>query len=131
MTICPIALVVGCEKCPAFAFCPLTNLLGDQQVEGEIDSPSEVREESKQYVLARECNQCEITPDKPPVLSYLVELGEDNETKEMKTFNSIKGAEEYIEDELGEDLEDIIIMPLEEADPDEEHDHDSNLNWGV
>ena len=33
MTICPIALVVGCKKCPAFAFCPLTNLLGDQQLE--------------------------------------------------------------------------------------------------
>ena len=77
-----------------------------------------------QYVLARECNQCEITPDKPPVLSYLVELGEDNETKGMATFNSIKSAEEYIEDELGEDLEDIIIMPLEEADPEGYHDHE-------
>ena len=84
-------------------------------------------DQEMKYVLARECNQCEITPDMPPVLTYLVELGEDNETKRMKTFNSIKGAEDYIEDELGEDLEDIIIMPLEEADPDEEHDHDSNL----
>ena len=69
MTICPIALVVGCKKCLALAFCPLTNLLGDQQVESEIDSPSEILEESKQYVLARECNECKITPDKPPVLS--------------------------------------------------------------
>ena len=33
MTICPIALVVGCEKCPAFSFCPLTTVLGDQQEE--------------------------------------------------------------------------------------------------
>ena len=129
MTICPIALVVGCKKCPAFAFCPLTNLLGDQQVEGEIDSLSEVREESKQYVLARECNECEITPDKPPVLTYLVELGEDDETKGVATFNSRKEASEYIEDVLGEDLEDIIIMPLEEADLEEEHDHGNNLNF--
>ena len=28
MTICPIALAVGCEKCPAFNFCPLTTVLG-------------------------------------------------------------------------------------------------------
>ena len=33
MTICPIALAVGCEKCPAFKFCPLTTVLGDQQEE--------------------------------------------------------------------------------------------------
>jgi len=33
MTICPIALAVGCEKCPAFIFCPLTTVLGDQQEE--------------------------------------------------------------------------------------------------
>ena len=33
MTICPIALYVGCKKCPAFLLlCPLSNLLGDQKV---------------------------------------------------------------------------------------------------
>ena len=32
MTICPIALAVGCKKCPAFKFCPLTTVLGDQAV---------------------------------------------------------------------------------------------------
>ena len=32
MTICPIALAVGCKKCPAFKFCPLTTVLGDQVV---------------------------------------------------------------------------------------------------
>jgi len=37
MTICPIAIAVGCEKCPAFKFCPLTTVLGDQQEEDEID----------------------------------------------------------------------------------------------
>jgi len=35
MTICPIALAVGCEKCPAFKFCPLTTVLGDQEKEEE------------------------------------------------------------------------------------------------
>lgn len=33
MTICPIALYVGCKKCPTFLLlCPLSNLLGDQKV---------------------------------------------------------------------------------------------------
>jgi hypothetical protein len=31
MTICPIALLVGCKKCPAFSFCPLITVLGDQE----------------------------------------------------------------------------------------------------
>ena len=38
MRICPIALAVGCEKCPAFLFCPLTTVLGDQQEEKKVDS---------------------------------------------------------------------------------------------
>lgn len=29
MTLCPIALVVGCKKCPAFAVCPLKEVIGD------------------------------------------------------------------------------------------------------
>jgi hypothetical protein len=28
MTLCPIALAVGCQKCPAFRICPLTTVLG-------------------------------------------------------------------------------------------------------
>jgi len=30
MTLCPIAVVVGCQKCPAFKVCPLKTVLGDQ-----------------------------------------------------------------------------------------------------
>jgi hypothetical protein len=30
MTVCPIAIVAGCEKCPAFKVCPLKSILGDQ-----------------------------------------------------------------------------------------------------
>jgi len=30
MTLCPIAIVTGCAKCPAFKVCPLKNVLGDQ-----------------------------------------------------------------------------------------------------
>lgn len=30
MTVCPIAIAVGCKKCPAFSVCPLKSVLGDQ-----------------------------------------------------------------------------------------------------
>lgn len=30
MTLCPIAVVAGCRKCPAFSVCPLKGVLGDQ-----------------------------------------------------------------------------------------------------
>jgi len=39
MTVCPIAIVVGCQKCPAFKICPLKGVLGDKPpapVEAEI-----------------------------------------------------------------------------------------------
>lgn len=29
MTICPIAIVAGCKKCPAFKICPLKGVFGD------------------------------------------------------------------------------------------------------
>ena len=30
MTLCPIAIAVGCKKCPAFGVCPLKSVIGDQ-----------------------------------------------------------------------------------------------------
>jgi len=30
MTLCPIAIAVGCKKCPLFAVCPLKTVIGDQ-----------------------------------------------------------------------------------------------------
>jgi len=30
MTLCPIAIVAGCRKCPAFTVCPLKGVIGDQ-----------------------------------------------------------------------------------------------------
>ena len=30
MTVCPIAIAVGCKKCPVFSVCPLKTTLGDQ-----------------------------------------------------------------------------------------------------
>jgi hypothetical protein len=33
MTLCPIALAVGCKKCPAFGICPLKTVIGDYKPE--------------------------------------------------------------------------------------------------
>ncbi len=30
MTLCPLALTVGCKKCPIFSVCPLKGVIGDQ-----------------------------------------------------------------------------------------------------
>ena len=42
MTVCPIAIVAGCQKCPAFGFCPLKTVLGDQSSDtsSEKDKPT-------------------------------------------------------------------------------------------
>ena len=29
MTLCPIALVIGCNKCPALTICPVKSVIGD------------------------------------------------------------------------------------------------------
>lgn len=31
MTLCPVALAVGCKKCPVFSVCPLKGVIGDQK----------------------------------------------------------------------------------------------------
>ena len=30
MTLCPVAIAVGCRKCPIFSVCPAKSLIGDQ-----------------------------------------------------------------------------------------------------
>ena len=45
MTLCPVAIMAGCSKCPAFTVCPLKGVLGDykkpedtptQQPQGDV-----------------------------------------------------------------------------------------------
>jgi hypothetical protein len=31
MTLCPIAIAVGCKKCPAVSVCPLKGVIGDDK----------------------------------------------------------------------------------------------------
>ena len=33
MTLCPVAMAVGCKKCPAYTFCPLKSVIGDYRKE--------------------------------------------------------------------------------------------------
>ena len=40
MTICPVALAVGCKKCPIFSICPVKSVIGDYKSE-ETPSPGQ------------------------------------------------------------------------------------------
>ena len=31
MTLCPVAIAVGCKKCPAFSVCPLKGVIGNHK----------------------------------------------------------------------------------------------------
>ena len=35
MTLCPIAIAVGCKKCPVFAVCPVKGIIGDYRKEDD------------------------------------------------------------------------------------------------
>jgi hypothetical protein len=39
MTVCPIAIAVGCQRCPAFKVCPLKAVLGDQPKSDAAEAP--------------------------------------------------------------------------------------------
>ena len=46
MTLCPIAMVAGCKKCPAFSLCPLKGVIGD--FKKELDEKTKLDEKEKQ-----------------------------------------------------------------------------------
>jgi hypothetical protein len=43
MVICPIAVAVGCKRCPAFAVCPLKTVIGDFRPEVHVDAPARAK----------------------------------------------------------------------------------------
>ena len=47
MTLCPIAIVAGCKKCPAFKVCPLKAVIGDYQPEDGATKPQVAEESAK------------------------------------------------------------------------------------
>ena len=44
MTLCPVALAVGCKKCPAFSACPLKAVIGDFKETGQADASPQATE---------------------------------------------------------------------------------------
>lgn len=42
MTLCPIAIVAGCQKCPAVSVCPLKTIIGDAP-KPEQKKPADVK----------------------------------------------------------------------------------------
>lgn len=43
MTLCPVALAVGCVKCPVFKICPAKGIIGDYKK----DAPSSEQPKNK------------------------------------------------------------------------------------
>jgi hypothetical protein len=43
MTLCPIAIAVGCRKCPVFGVCPVKGVIGDYKKEDDPKSGSGAR----------------------------------------------------------------------------------------
>ena len=44
MTLCPVALAVGCKKCPAFSACPLKGVIGDFKEPEQADPKPQASE---------------------------------------------------------------------------------------
>lgn len=44
MTLCPIAIVAGCAKCPAVTFCPLKGVIGDYKAPDETKTKQPAQE---------------------------------------------------------------------------------------
>jgi len=40
MVLCPVALAVGCKKCPIFGICPVKGVIGDYKKEEEPPAKS-------------------------------------------------------------------------------------------
>ena len=47
MTLCPIALLAGCKRCPAFSVCPLKSVIGDDRKEDEIQTAQKADNKNK------------------------------------------------------------------------------------
>lgn len=39
MTLCPVAVAVGCKKCPIFAICPVKGVIGDYKKPDDAPKP--------------------------------------------------------------------------------------------
>ena len=51
MTLCPVAIAVGCRKCPVFAVCPVKGVIGDYKK--DEDPPNRASGNAKASAKAR------------------------------------------------------------------------------
>lgn len=47
MTLCPIAIVASCKKCPASSICPLKTVIGDYMKQEKEQSKQQADNEEK------------------------------------------------------------------------------------
>ena len=40
MTLCPVAIAIGCRKCPVFTVCPVKGIIGDYKPDPEDQAPA-------------------------------------------------------------------------------------------
>ena len=87
MTICPIAIAVGCKKCPAFKFCPLTTVLGDQQEEEDEYQryAEEELEKNTKQMESFKGEDAEVIPEKKKPLTKDERLALIKESAEKKS----------------------------------------------
>jgi len=45
MVLCPVALAVGCRKCPVFAICPAKSIIGDYKPDEDKDEDAKAKQE--------------------------------------------------------------------------------------
>ena len=64
MTVCPIAIAVGCQKCPAFKICPAKSILGDQPKAGEKQPEKKRSEEHTSELQSRSDIVCRLLLEK-------------------------------------------------------------------
>ena len=41
MTLCPVAIAIGCRKCPVFTVCPVKGIIGDYKPDPEDQAPAD------------------------------------------------------------------------------------------
>jgi len=49
MTLCPVALAVGCKKCAIFSMCPLKGVIGDYKKSDDAPSKRQADSDRKPH----------------------------------------------------------------------------------
>ncbi len=47
MVLCPVAIAVGCRKCPVFSVCPVKGIIGDYKADAAADQKTESAKDKK------------------------------------------------------------------------------------